>query len=70
MSSWSTLRRAAVTVIGILVLLVGAVLLVIPGPGIIVILLGIAILSIEYPWAKRVIEWLRAKLRRRQDKRM
>lgn len=54
-------RRIAVFVIGVTVLLAGVIMLVTPGPGLIVIPAGLAILSIEFAWARL---WLR-KIRRR-----
>jgi tellurite resistance protein TerC len=49
-------RRIIVAVIGFTVLLVGVVMIVTPGPGWLVILLGLSILSAEFVWARR---WLR-----------
>lgn len=48
-------RRVVVAVVGSTVLLVGLVLLVTPGPAFIVIPAGLAILAIEFEWARR---WL------------
>ncbi len=52
-------RRIIVTVVGVTVVLIGVVMLIAPGPGLIVIPAGLAILSIEFAWAR---VWLR-KLR-------
>jgi tellurite resistance protein TerC len=49
-------RRIIVAVIGFTVVLVGIVMIVTPGPGWLVILLGLSILSAEFVWARR---WLR-----------
>jgi tellurite resistance protein TerC len=49
-------RRIAVSVIGMTVLLIGVVLLVTPGPAVVVIPIGLAILATEFAWARR---WLR-----------
>jgi cation:H+ antiporter len=46
-------RRGVVTVAGVGILGVGAVLLVAPGPGLIVIALGLLVLGTEYEWARR-----------------
>ena len=54
-------RRIVILVVGATVLLVGIVMIVTPGPGLIVIPLGLAILSIEFAWARH---WLR-KVRER-----
>jgi uncharacterized protein (TIGR02611 family) len=54
-------RQVAIAVIGGLVVIVGIVLLVIPGPGIPLVLLGLGILSLEFErpraWLARVKEW-------------
>jgi uncharacterized protein (TIGR02611 family) len=55
-----TVRRVIVTVVGATVMLIGIALLVLPGPAIVVIPVGLAILATEYAWARR---WLR-KVRR------
>ncbi len=49
-------RRIVITVVGLTVLLVGIALLVLPGPAFIVIPVGLAILSLEFAWARM---WLR-----------
>jgi uncharacterized protein (TIGR02611 family) len=49
-------KRIAVTVIGFAVLLAGLVMIVTPGPGIVVILLGLAILATEWAWAERALD--------------
>jgi cation:H+ antiporter len=46
-------RRVAVTITGAALLGLGAVLLVAPGPGLIVIALGLLVLGTEYEWARR-----------------
>jgi len=49
-------RRVAILVLGSTILLVGIAMVALPGPAIIVIPLGLAILGIEFTWARR---WLR-----------
>jgi tellurite resistance protein TerC len=49
-------RRIAVFVVGATVLVVGVALIVLPGPAFIVIPIGLAILGIEFAWARI---WLR-----------
>jgi len=48
-------RRIAVIVSGFTVLAVGIAMLVLPGPGLIVIPVGLGILGLEFAWARR---WL------------
>ncbi|HEV3408882.1 MAG TPA: PGPGW domain-containing protein [Chthoniobacterales bacterium] len=49
------IRKVIWSVLGITVLLIGVAMTVLPGPAIIVIPLGLAILGSEYAWALRVI---------------
>ncbi|HNP64727.1 MAG TPA: PGPGW domain-containing protein [Woeseiaceae bacterium] len=58
--TYKTGRRIVIAVVGSSVLLIGIVMLVTPGPAFVVIPVGLAILAIEFVWARR---WLR-KLRR------
>jgi len=53
------MRRIVRTIVGSIVLLAGLVMLVLPGPALIVIPLGLAILAIDFPWAKAVMEKFR-----------
>ena len=54
-------RRIVIGVVGATVLLIGVVMMVTPGPALIMIPLGLAILSLEFAWARH---WLR-KVRER-----
>ncbi len=49
-------RKIAVFFVGCTVVLFGIALLVLPGPAVVVIPIGLAILATEYAWARR---WLR-----------
>ena len=49
-------KRIAVTVAGVVVLLAGVAMLVFPGPAIVVIPLGFAILGTEYAWAAAAVQ--------------
>lgn len=49
-------RRVAIGGMGTTVLVLGVVMLVLPGPAILVIPLGLAILATEFVWARR---WLK-----------
>ncbi len=50
------IKRIIITVVGGTVVLIGAALVFLPGPGLLVILGGFAILGTEYAWARR---WMR-----------
>ncbi|HEY7719574.1 MAG TPA: PGPGW domain-containing protein [Pedococcus sp.] len=47
--------RVGVTVLGPLVVLAGLAMLVLPGPGLVVIALGLALLALEHDWARRLL---------------
>jgi tellurite resistance protein TerC len=49
-------RRLIVIVVGFTVLLIGIAMLVLPGPAVIVIPLGLAILGSEFVWARRLLK--------------
>lgn len=55
-------RRLLVGVIGTTVLLIGIVLIVLPGPAFIVIPLGLGILGLEFAWARRWLKAVRKKM--------
>jgi uncharacterized protein (TIGR02611 family) len=48
-------KRIAVTVAGFAVLLAGIALLVLPGPGWLLIFIGLTILATQYVWAERLL---------------
>ena len=55
-------RKLVVAVVGGSVLLVGIAMLVLPGPAILVMPLGLAILATEFLWARRWLKRARALL--------
>jgi uncharacterized protein (TIGR02611 family) len=48
--------RGAIVTAGIIVLLCGLALLALPGPAFLVIPIGLALLSLEFAWAERLLE--------------
>lgn len=48
-------RRAGVALAGGVVVAAGLVMLVIPGPGLLTVGLGVAILAAEFSWARRLL---------------
>lgn len=50
------LYRIVFTVAGFTVLVAGLGMLVLPGPGLVVIVVGLAILALEFAWAERMLE--------------
>ena len=49
-------KRIAVSAAGGVLVLLGLVMLVLPGPGILIIALGFAVLGTEYAWAAAALE--------------
>ena len=47
--------RLAVAIVGFTVTLLGVVMLVTPGPGWLMILLGLGVLGVEFVWARRLL---------------
>jgi uncharacterized protein (TIGR02611 family) len=58
------LWRVAVTIVGVVVLVAGAIMIPFPGPGWLVVFLGLGILSTEYEWARRLTTAARRLLTR------
>ncbi len=56
------LRRAIVLVLGLSVLAVGIVMIIGPGPAVVVIPLGLGILATEFLWARRLLDALKRRL--------
>ncbi|MEP7765389.1 PGPGW domain-containing protein [Sanguibacter sp. 25GB23B1] len=48
-------RVATITVVGAVLILAGLAMLVLPGPGLVTMFAGVAVLSTEFPWASRLL---------------
>jgi len=48
--------RVIVAIFGFLVVLAGVAMLVLPGPGLLVIAIGLGTLALEFVWAERLLE--------------
>lgn len=60
-------RRMAVLLVGCGVVGAGAVMLVTPGPGLVVIVAGLAILATEFTWAEILLERAKRQARKAKD---
>lgn len=49
-------KRLFVFVVGLTILLAGVAMLALPGPGVLVILVGLFVLASEFAWAERVLD--------------
>lgn len=56
------LRRAVLSLLGVLITLAGVAMLALPGPGALVIVLGLWVLALEYEWAERRLDAVKDKV--------
>ncbi len=61
MTTGKLFRRMSVGVIGAVLLVVGVALLVLPGPGLLLVLAGLLVLASEFPALERHVEPVRAR---------
>ncbi len=54
-------RRIGVLLAGSILFLAGIALLVLPGPGVPLIIAGLALLGTQFTWARRASSWLRER---------
>ncbi len=57
------MKRLVVTIVGGALLLCGIAALVLPGPGMIVCVGGLALLATQYRWARGLLGWARERAR-------
>jgi uncharacterized protein (TIGR02611 family) len=53
---WRSSKRAAVFVVGVALLVVGLIMFVTPGPGIVLVVAGLAVLATEFAWAEHLLD--------------
>jgi tellurite resistance protein TerC len=59
--TFASLRRSIILLVGTTVVIIGIIMLVTPGPAIVVIPLGLAILATEFVWARRLLSKFKEK---------
>lgn len=57
------LKKTLVALAGGALLLAGIAMVVLPGPALVVIPVALAILAVEFVWARRWLAWLRERLK-------
>jgi len=62
--------RASRVVLGLVLLCVGAILALplVPGPGVLVMFVGLTVLSGEFEWAGRLRDWVQVTFRRAMER--
>jgi tellurite resistance protein TerC len=61
--SYKIVRKIVIAIVGVSMLLIGAAMIFLPGPAIVVIPVGLAILATEFAWAKVLLHKLKEKIR-------
>ena len=67
LSTVEQVRRVFLIIAGFTLLLAGGVMLVTPGPGMLVIFLGLGLLAAEFVWARRLMERIKREGGRFKD---
>jgi tellurite resistance protein TerC len=60
-------KRWLKIIVGFTLLGIGVAMLVLPGPGIVTIALGLTILSVEFVWARRLLEHIKRRAAAARD---
>jgi uncharacterized protein (TIGR02611 family) len=60
-------KRIAVSIVCLVLVLAGLVMLVLPGPGLLLIFAGLAVLATEYVWAQRMLNYAKQKAGQAKD---
>jgi tellurite resistance protein TerC len=57
-------KRVIVIVTGFTILVVGIAMIVLPGPAVVVIPIGLAILATEFIWARKLLDTVKERIER------
>lgn len=57
--------RLGVALVGSLIVVLGVVLIPLPGPGWLIVFIGLSVLASEFAWAERLLRWARAHVAER-----
>ncbi|RLA09079.1 MAG: hypothetical protein DRQ51_00400 [Gammaproteobacteria bacterium] len=66
--AWRQIRKIIILIVGSTITLIGIVMLVTPGPAIVVIPIGLGILAIEFVWARNLLKKFKEKAIDARDK--
>jgi uncharacterized protein (TIGR02611 family) len=62
------ITKVVITIIGLLLIAVGIIMLFTPGQGILAVIAGLAVLSLEYVWAQRLLRKAQDRLQEARDR--
>src|SRR5215207_1246870 len=60
-------KKSVVTILGVALLAAGLAMMVLPGPGILVIVAGLAVLGTEYVWARSLLDRAKTQAEKAQE---
>jgi uncharacterized protein (TIGR02611 family) len=61
-------KRVVIAVVGTTVILIGLAFFVLPGPGLLIVIVGLAVLATEFAWAQGLLHKAREQYDRAKDK--
>lgn len=65
MKTLKQIKKIIVGIIGFTILIIGVLLIFLPGPAFIIIPIGLGILATEFVWAKNMLEKIKRKIKNR-----
>ena len=60
----SLIRKLIALIIGVPVIIVGIILIPLPGPGLLITFAGLFIISLEFDWAKKYVDAIKLRFRK------
>jgi uncharacterized protein (TIGR02611 family) len=58
------IKRLIVSIFGFTILIIGLAMLILPGPGLIIIPIGLAVLATEYLWARNLLNKVKKRFKK------
>ena len=58
---WRRTKTIVIFVVGVVLIVAGLIMLVVPGPGLLVIVAGLAVLATEFAWAEAMLDKAKEK---------
>ena len=65
--TFKQLKKIFVAVVGFTILIIGVLLIVLPGPATLVIPAGLAVLATEFVWAENLLKKIKSKIKRKKQ---
>lgn len=62
------MKRLIIGLVGFTILVLGILMIILPGPAVIFIPLGLGILATEFVWARKLLKRIRENIKREKNK--